>query len=594
MDSVPNVMDPVQDTVLRYPKLKKWLAKRRDPASEKRKVLANLRELKMDLSRLAVKGAVGFLDTVLPIFYDNLYFHENGVDLDHMIKNHCTVFVPNHRSHADYIVLNYLLYKRYHIPICVAGGINLNMALLGRMFRGLGCFFIRRSFKTNVSYRLTLEAYLYYLLKNRYPVEFFFEGGRSRTGRMLPPKYGFYQMFSDAYLTLSQESDSSLFFIPISLSHEYIPDQKSFARELSGGKKVPESLSQTLGLFKLFAYKFGSIHVSLGQPIQWRPNGKEQSRQEIKELGPQCLKRIEKGIVITPSSILSLVILDSLKDTFEWVDFLAVARDVRQFCQDVGLPYATQELDGDRWEDSLRRAMNMMIRNGVIKAIKDGPQKEQTFYAPHESGRGQLVYLKNTVIHHFLTAWFLSLLLKELDQGQSQRTDQLKDFFLKKRRQLMAVFNLPAEEALMKDLLTLASILLKRDFHGMDDFFHLTSENRNMLTTRVNPFSELGRFVEESYYLVAKTLALLGRHHPEGFSLEAYQAKLKELSMEEKGGRIQCIEADLSSLFRFCREYYAQEEGLISCEKNFLKVCHPQGLDKILKMYENRLNRMSN
>ena len=101
-------------------------------------------------------------------------------------KNHNIIFVPNHQSHADYLALNYAFHKDYtDIPVHIAGGINLNIFPIGTMFRKSGCFFIRRSFTNDLNYKNTFEAYLYYLLKQGFPIEFFFEGGRSRTGKLL-------------------------------------------------------------------------------------------------------------------------------------------------------------------------------------------------------------------------------------------------------------------------------------------------------------------------------------------------------------------------------------------------------------------------
>ena len=114
------------------------------------------------------------------------------------------VLVPNHQSHADYVEINYKFYKKYNRPLYVAGGDNLNIFPIGKIFRGGGCFFIRRSFQSDIIYKLTMEAYLYALLKQKQPIEFFFEGGRTRSGKLRPPKFGLYSMLLEAHSHLPE------------------------------------------------------------------------------------------------------------------------------------------------------------------------------------------------------------------------------------------------------------------------------------------------------------------------------------------------------------------------------------------------------
>ena len=116
----------------------------------------------------------------------------------------------------------------------MAGGDNLNITGVGGWFRKMGCFFIRRRFPDDAIYKLTLEAYLYHLLREGRVIEFFFEGGRSRTGKLLPPRFGLYRMLMNAHSELSKVSGKKLAFVPVSIAHEYVPESRSLDRELGG------------------------------------------------------------------------------------------------------------------------------------------------------------------------------------------------------------------------------------------------------------------------------------------------------------------------------------------------------------------------
>jgi glycerol-3-phosphate O-acyltransferase len=227
----------MQKIVLSYPKLADRIESREDALKEREKTLKNLASIRAEFSPAAIKSFQKLLDTALNKVYDSINFDDSLVDLKELMKDNCIVLVPNHQSHADYLAINYAFYNNYKTPLYVAGGDNLNIFPIGPLFRKSGCFFIRRSFASDINYKLTLEGYLYYLLKMGRPVEFFFEGGRSRTGKLLAPRYGLYNMLLDAHRQVAAETGKKLIFVPVSIAHEYVPEQKTLAQELGGAKK---------------------------------------------------------------------------------------------------------------------------------------------------------------------------------------------------------------------------------------------------------------------------------------------------------------------------------------------------------------------
>ncbi|MGC0195011.1 glycerol-3-phosphate 1-O-acyltransferase PlsB, partial [Klebsiella pneumoniae] len=176
---------------------------------------------------------------------------------------HEIVYVPCHRSHMDYLLLSYVLYHQGLVPPHIAAGINLNFWPAGPIFRRLGAFFIRRTFKGNKLYSTVFREYLGELFSRGYSVEYFVEGGRSRTGRLLDPKTGTLLMTIQAML---RGGTRPITLVPIYIGYEHVMEVGTYAKELRGATKEKESLPQMVrGLSKL--RNLGQGYVNFGEPL---------------------------------------------------------------------------------------------------------------------------------------------------------------------------------------------------------------------------------------------------------------------------------------------------------------------------------------
>ncbi|RKS86009.1 glycerol-3-phosphate acyltransferase [Orbus hercynius] len=178
-------------------------------------------------------------------------------------NGHEIVYTPCHRSHMDYLLLSYVLYRQGLVPPHIAAGINLNFWPAGPIFRRLGAFFIRRSFKGNKLYTAVFREYLAELFIRGYSVEYFIEGGRSRTGRLLDPKTGMLMM---TIQTLLRGDPRPISIVPVYIGYEHVLEVATYANELRGATKKKESLWQMLKAF-LKLKKLGLGYVNFGQPI---------------------------------------------------------------------------------------------------------------------------------------------------------------------------------------------------------------------------------------------------------------------------------------------------------------------------------------
>ncbi|MGL4858436.1 MAG: glycerol-3-phosphate 1-O-acyltransferase PlsB, partial [Enterobacteriaceae bacterium] len=167
--------------------------------------------------------AVRLSDRVLSWTWNRLYQGINVHKADKIRRlaqeGHELVYVPCHRSHMDYLLLSYVLYHQGLVPPHIAAGINLNFWPAGPIFRRLGAFFIRRSFKGNKLYSTLFREYLGELFTRGYSVEYFIEGGRSRTGRLLEPKTGTLSMTIQAML---RGGKRPITLIPVYVGYEHV------------------------------------------------------------------------------------------------------------------------------------------------------------------------------------------------------------------------------------------------------------------------------------------------------------------------------------------------------------------------------------
>lgn len=575
--------------VLSYPKLKARIEGRENPKEEREKALKNLKEIRAEFSKTYIKSFQKLLDSTLPKLYDGVNFSENGVDFNKLVKEKSVVMVPNHQSHADYVAINYMVFKKYGFPLYVAGGNNLNIFPIGKLFRKSGCFFIRRSFASDILYKLTLEAYLYYLLMNQKPIEFFFEGGRSRTGKLLSPKYGLYQMLLEAHSHLPEDRKKDLAFVPVSIVHEYVPEQKSLAKELGGAKKTKESTGQLLSLFKLFSYQFGSVHIKLGEPIIAAKASDDTLKEDVQSLAFDCFRTVGANMSITPSALLGLILLDEPAGALDWTDILAKGKQIISFCDTYRIPY-TDSMQEEKLEDSLGRALDIMIGNKKIDVIGKS-SRSHTFYAIKEDHRQELLYFKNTILHHFLIPWVINYAWINLFSGKIETVSDLKKLFLGHRRLLKHEFYLPTIKDFMEKSFILLSYIIGRDISTLEECLELSHKELYTIASSLGVFSRSFNYIIEAYYASACALKSLGESKgEEGFKMSDYTKRFKEIHKEEKelAVIIKFPESNSEPLMKSSVKYFLHEE-MIKNSAGDIKVTNLKLLEENIQNFENLL-----
>ena len=258
--------------------------------------------------------------------YDGVEIH-NLENLQAITEGNEVVFVPCHRSHMDYLLLSYIVYyKGYAVPH-IAAGINLNMPGVGPFLRRGGAFFIRRSFRGNTLYTMVFMKYLGQMMARGHSIEYFIEGGRSRTGRLLQPKTGMLSMTVRSYI---RDPRRPVVFLPVYVGDERLVEGKTYIGEVSGKAKEKESVFMMLRALPALRKRFGKVHVNLGAPIRLdevlegrREPDAANDRSDrpawlggvIDELATRIMTHINCAAVVTPVNLLALVLLATPKQS---------------------------------------------------------------------------------------------------------------------------------------------------------------------------------------------------------------------------------------------------------------------------------------
>lgn len=525
-------MDDCINTILEYPKLKEYLDQNPD---QRKNVLKNIQEIRGNFNPNLVRGAIKFIDATFGKLYDGVNLEvPKGFDMAELVQDYNVILVPNHQSHADYIALTYTMFGVYEIPIYIAAGINLNIFPIGKFFANTGAFFIRRKFKDDEAYKFTFAAYVYYLIKTGKVVEFFFEGGRSRTGKLMPPKFGLFSMLLEAHQELLKVDPNAkpLLFVPVALAHEQIPEGKALARELGGAQKEAESTKQLLKVFKIFKKKLGTIHVRISKPFEVKeiPDIKECTQK----LAFDCFNQIAKEMPVTPSSLLSMVLLDEPAGALSFKQIKKQCFEIIEHCKKFHIPI-TPSLNEEEAEISIRKALDVFVSNKKIDVI-NRKRLGETFYGIKDESRVELLYAKNMILHHFIVPGFINAVWLNIFRGEIKTGKGLTKFLLQRRKELKYEFYLPTAREMIQSALDIVEYGTGKKMDSLEGALHLDSKELYKIADKVKRFSTAFAHIYEAYFIAATAVKYLDKQQ---FTMDKFTQTAKELfEMEIDHGQI--------------------------------------------------------
>jgi glycerol-3-phosphate O-acyltransferase len=300
---------------------------------QRRAALLIARKHALEIAANYSNSFISFMSLVLGRLWNWLY---DGVEFEHVDRlteiggGAEIIYVPCHRSHMDYLLLSYVIYRKGFAVPHVAAGVNLNLPVIGRFLRKGGAFFLRRSFKGDPLYAAVFMKYLGFMMARGHPLEYFIEGGRSRSGRLLAPRTG---MLSMTVRSFVRDPKRPVVFLPVYFGYERIAEGSTYIGELSGRPKEKESVFGLLqASVAVLRSRFGKVHVNLGEPIaldallrrhhpHWRDDdaGRQDAhsgqppagwlRDAITELAQRILVGINEAAAVTPVNMVAMAML---------------------------------------------------------------------------------------------------------------------------------------------------------------------------------------------------------------------------------------------------------------------------------------------
>jgi glycerol-3-phosphate O-acyltransferase len=407
--------DRLRMEVLRDRRLRATLA---EVASETgRRETDVLKEARRDLKEIAARYSptvIGVLERFFRIVFHRIY---DGIEVDraglekvaNAARRAPLILCPSHRSHIDYLVLSWVFYNEGLMPPHIAAGKNLSFWPAGPILRRGGAFFIRRTFRDDRIYSAVFRAYVRRLIHEGYPQEFFIEGTRSRTGKLLPPRLGMVAYEVEAFLESARDD---LVFVPISIGYTRVIEQKSYRDELLGGEKQAEDVTGLLKAGRVLRRRWGRIYIEFDEPISLSAFMAERKmhREEMDEAARSRLVRslawhithgIDRSTTVSPAALTAAALLSDRRRGLEISEIVDRARFLFGYVTRDAHPRISGALvEGKRPHldaAAVEEAVGAFADDGLVKKHRVAGR---TVVEILPDGRLGLDYYKNLLLRH--------------------------------------------------------------------------------------------------------------------------------------------------------------------------------------------------
>ena len=453
------------------------LAMDEEARAKKHKLQKSRKKAKKYIDEIAAdyrEGLVRIFDRILTRIWNKIY---DGIDVSHAERvrelaanGHEIIYVPCHKSHMDYLLLTYVIYHEGLVTPHIAAGINLNFWPAGPIFRRCGAFFLRRSFAGNKLYSSIFREYLELLFNKGYSVKYFPEGGRSRTGRLLPPKTGMLAMTIQAF---TKGVNRPVSIVPVYLGYEHVMEVKSYMKELKGTSKKKESPTQVFSAIRKLK-NYGHGYVNFGEPISlnsfldqqvpnWRDGVTDDDKKPqwltpaVNSLATCIMSRINKNAALNGTALLAFALLASKTHIMSKQELIKAVDDLLKLSK--ACPYSKDATFPKE------QATALVDRTLALNRFEQTTDSYGEIVSPQKDNAVLLTFYRNNIMHMFALP---SLIMAAV--------------FAHKKLETAAILSLVAQLYPM----------LQREF-----FMHLSNEEAQEYALQlVNYFVEAGMLVQ--------------------------------------------------------------------------------------------------
>jgi glycerol-3-phosphate O-acyltransferase len=333
-------------------------------------------------------------------------------DVRKLGEKHALVFLPSHRSYLDPLVLRPVLLRHGFPPNHVMGGINMAVWPLGDLAKRSGMVFIRRSFSDNAVYKWTLREYMAYLVRKRFNLEWYIEGGRTRTGKLRPPRYGLLTYVAEAFRRSDVED---VYLVPVSIAYDQLHEVGAMAAEARGASKRAESLGWLVDYVRAQGRKLGRVHVALGEPLSLREalDAEEELRSGVVKTALEVSHRINRVTPTTATALVTLALLGMEDRALTLAEIQAVLDPFLEYLAARGLPVPGELRVGRT--GGTQRALRALSGNGVVTTFEGGVEP---VYAIGRDQHLVAAFYRNSIIHFFVNRAIAELVWVAAAEGR--------------------------------------------------------------------------------------------------------------------------------------------------------------------------------
>ncbi len=429
-------------------------------------------------------------DVVLRWVFNNIFegmvIDYKGLDRIKRISRQAPlVLVPCHKSHLDYLILSWVFFNNNMPCPMIAAGKNLSFWPLGPIFRGGGAFFIRRTFKGEKLYPKIFSAYIQKIIDEGFYLEFFPEGGRSRTGKLLPPKIGLLSTILEAYPNIRWED---MIFVPIYIGYDRVLEEKAYIHELEGGKKTPENFWNMLKVGKFLKKKYGKIYLNFNEPLSLKTylaqSGREKQtlaenpKNVSLELGRRMIGAINQVTVVTPHAVMASAILNCSQKRFYASQLFHVVDTYMSYLLSQGANLS-DTLIIDR-TSAFQHVLETFVQNKMVeKSTTEFSTASQAnpLFKISDNRRPGLEYYKNNSIICFVPGAFTAMAILHADAFQfcaadlHNRYQFLRDLFA---NEFILEERPPVSDTIRKTLKTFIDDAILVPHPTLPETYHIT------------------------------------------------------------------------------------------------------------------------
>jgi glycerol-3-phosphate O-acyltransferase len=438
--------DRMRSEIIKSPRLQGIIRDLAGEGEKERLVLGDrafgmLRELESQPEPGVIRMLDVALDTIVNRIYDGVEVDQAGLErVRAAAKRGTLVLLPSHKSHLDYLMLSFVFYHaNLQLPL-IAAGDNLSFFPLGVILRRGGAFFIRRSFSGDRLYGAVVDAYVRRLIREGYSIEFFLEGGRSRTGKLLPPKLGLLNMVVEAAMAVPHKE---LFFVPVSIGYDRLVEGSSYVHELTGGEKQEEDARGLLKTTGLLRGRYGRLNIQFGEILSlWdiRANGDAAaaSREErsamhpakrrslVTRLAHRVMAEINRATAVTPGAVVATALLNHAQRGISHGELVSMCDRLTKVLKGLGarISHALLDARGELRDEAIREAAQLFIEAETVVATVPGEGASQArskrakiytgpdvMYVVPDDKRLSLDLSKNIIVHFFVPRALVSTAL---------------------------------------------------------------------------------------------------------------------------------------------------------------------------------------